>query len=318
MCRALDGLKAQTFPKDQWELLLIDNASKEPLAGRWDLSWHPQARHIREDKLGLASARLRGIEESEAELLLFVDDDNVLAADYCQKLCQIAGRFPQLGCVGAGQIEPEYEITPSPRLTAYLPLLALRTVSKVVWSNTPEDGLIPYGAGLAVRRQIAEKFRHSVRACEFRKLLGRNGDHLNSGEDDEFSWISCELGLGKGLFPELNLAHLIAARRIDKEYLLRVQEGNGFSHTLLNWLHERPIREPSPPPPALKKVIWGFLRGSPSNFFYEGLRWWNGRATDPIEIEFARARDKGIRRAVEMIKQNSGGVTTPISNSSSL
>jgi hypothetical protein len=46
--RVLDALKAQTLPKEQWELLLIDNASKEPLAESWDLSWHPHARHIRE------------------------------------------------------------------------------------------------------------------------------------------------------------------------------------------------------------------------------------------------------------------------------
>src|ERR1022692_4717847 len=82
--RTLDALKAQTLPKEQWELLLIDNASKEPLADTWDLSWHPQARHIREEALGLTRARLCGISQSKGELLVFVDDDNVLSADYLE------------------------------------------------------------------------------------------------------------------------------------------------------------------------------------------------------------------------------------------
>src|SRR6266481_7107559 len=82
--RALEALKGQTLSKDQWELLLVDNASKENLAERFDLSWHPHARHIREDELGLTPARLRGITESIGKLLVFVDDDNVLSLDYLE------------------------------------------------------------------------------------------------------------------------------------------------------------------------------------------------------------------------------------------
>ena len=58
--RVLDALKAQTLPKERWELLLIDNASNEPLSGEWDLSWHPHARHIREIQFinGLTAGQL--------------------------------------------------------------------------------------------------------------------------------------------------------------------------------------------------------------------------------------------------------------------
>jgi glycosyltransferase involved in cell wall biosynthesis len=59
----LDGLGRQTLPLNQWELLLVDNASKENLAERFDLSWHPHAHQIREHELGLTPARLRGIGE---------------------------------------------------------------------------------------------------------------------------------------------------------------------------------------------------------------------------------------------------------------
>ena len=59
--RTLEHLRQQTLPPEQWELLLIDNASDTDLARQYDLTWHPQGRHLREPVLGLTAARLAGI-----------------------------------------------------------------------------------------------------------------------------------------------------------------------------------------------------------------------------------------------------------------
>ena len=59
--RVLDGLRNQTLPLHKWELLIMDNASRLPLASSWDISWHPTARHIVESELGVSWARQRGI-----------------------------------------------------------------------------------------------------------------------------------------------------------------------------------------------------------------------------------------------------------------
>src|ERR1700685_2968773 len=88
--RVLEALDKQTFPKEDWELLLIDNASKERLADVWNLSWHPIARHVRENELGLTAARLRGIAEARADILIFVDDDNVLRSDFLANTLEIS------------------------------------------------------------------------------------------------------------------------------------------------------------------------------------------------------------------------------------
>jgi glycosyltransferase involved in cell wall biosynthesis len=61
LARALAALRKQTLPLAEWELLLIDNASAEPLAGRFDLTWHPNGRIVCEEKLGLSHARARGV-----------------------------------------------------------------------------------------------------------------------------------------------------------------------------------------------------------------------------------------------------------------
>src|SRR5690348_10184642 len=108
---AIDALRNQTLPKKQWELILVDNASEQPLSEAWDLSWHPSARHIRETELGIAIARQRGIKESTAELIVFVDDDNVLAPDYLSAVINICEQWPQLGVWG-GSIAPKFEVEP--------------------------------------------------------------------------------------------------------------------------------------------------------------------------------------------------------------
>ena len=143
--RVLDALKAQTLPKEQWELLLVDNASVKPLARSWDLSWHPQARQIREDELGLTPARLRGIAEAEGGLLVFIDDDNILAPDYLERAAAIPGSYSHIGVFGAGTLEPEFEEEPEPAVRPWLRMLALRTVSRPTWTNNVADYFVRLG-----------------------------------------------------------------------------------------------------------------------------------------------------------------------------
>jgi GT2 family glycosyltransferase len=103
--RVLDGLAQQTLDAAQWEFLIIDNASKNPLEGSVDLSFHQPSRMIREETVGLTAARLRGIRESTSKVLVFIDDDNVLAPDYLTHVATIDREWPVLGTWG-GQILP--------------------------------------------------------------------------------------------------------------------------------------------------------------------------------------------------------------------
>src|SRR5580658_4155290 len=82
--RAVKSLQNQTLPASRWEFLVVDNQSSPPLSQMVDLSWHPQARVIVETSRGIAAARGRAMREFASELLLFVDDDNVLAPDYLE------------------------------------------------------------------------------------------------------------------------------------------------------------------------------------------------------------------------------------------
>jgi glycosyltransferase involved in cell wall biosynthesis len=237
--RTLEALKAQTLPAKDWELLLVDNASKEPLAGRIDLSWHPHARQVREEKMGLTHARLCGIIESKADLLVFVDDDNVLRADYLAASLKIAADYPKLGAWN-GSTLPEFEVEPAAELCPWLAGLLIEKLTAPIQATTVRGGpALPTGAGLAVRRPVALRYREEVLHDPLRQALDRSGKALGSGGDSDLALSGYALGLGTGRFPELELTHLIPARRLEMEYLEALHEGFGYGGIVLVAIYER-------------------------------------------------------------------------------
>jgi Glycosyl transferase family 2 len=235
--RVLGALAAQTLPTAQWELLLIDNASDQRLALPGHLSWHPRARLIREDLLGLTPARLRGIAESDGDMLVYVDDDNLLAPDYLRTAIGLFEAHPFLGTIGPGVLEPEFAVAPPPRLEPYLGLLALRSSPQALWSSNPTDrASVPWGAGLCVTRPVAQAYRQLVEQLAHEAPLDRRGQRLFGNGDVAFSWAAAQIGQGFGVFPQLRATHLIRAERLTPSYLLRLVHDNAFSNTVSDYL----------------------------------------------------------------------------------
>jgi len=233
--RVLVALRVQSLPSAEWELILVDNASSAPLADIVDLSWHPNGRHVREDQPGLTAARLRGIDEASASLLVFVDDDNVLADDYLVRALEIADSCSFLGAWG-GRIVGEYEVAPPAWSAPYLGLLAIRDLTEARWSNVESDWESqPYGAGLCVRSTVADAYRSELKSDVLRRGLDRSGASLLSGGDTDLVLTSVRFGQGWGVFPQLALTHLIPAGRLTERYLLALSEGRAASAAIMNF-----------------------------------------------------------------------------------
>jgi glycosyltransferase involved in cell wall biosynthesis len=238
----LDALRNQSLSKDRWELLLVDNASEAPLASEWELTWHPNARHVFETELGLASARRRGIYEARSDLLVFVDDDNILDPDYLSEALRIKVEWPMLGVWGSGAIIPEFESHPPDRLKRLLPHLALREYDRVYWGNVPHCiESMPWGAGMCVRRSVAAEYDRLDRESSVR-ISDRRGKSLMSGGDTEICWVACNVGLGTGTFPQLRVTHLIPKERTVEKYLLNLMEAKVITTILLDfkWMGQVP------------------------------------------------------------------------------
>lgn len=222
--RVLEALRMQSLPLERWELLVIDNRSDESLAGSLDLSWHLQARVVREEELGVSQARLTGIRESKGDLVVFVDDDNVLKADYLENALRIASSWPQLGS-WSGRVVPEFEIQPEDALRPHLWRICIREISSDKWGNTGEFDTLPWGAGMCMRRQILRQYyQESYSKPEIPGFSRRGKQFLASGEDIHIAKIGLNMGLGCGVFCSLELTHLIPPSRIQESYLLKLIE----------------------------------------------------------------------------------------------
>lgn len=263
--RVLEALRAQTLPRHKWELLVIDNASDRVLAKEWDMSWHPQSRHVREDELGVTPARLRGIAGANGELLVFVDDDNLLEQDYLETALEIAQEYPFLGAWG-GTIRGEFEIEPEEWTWELLSCLPLREWPGPIWTNNPGEIMTqPSGAGLCFRRAVAAEYTRQVSADPRRRRLGRVGDtgaflaaagakaHRKiqaTGEDNDLIETSCDLGMGFGNFPSLILTHLIPKQRLQPEYLIRLRQSCTLTSVMLQYFRSGKV----PPEPRRLRV----------------------------------------------------------------
>jgi GT2 family glycosyltransferase len=296
LTRVLQALREQTLPITEWELLLVDNCSSKPLTC-FDLSWHTNAIYIREDTLGLTPARLCGITHARGEILVFVDDDNLLCPLYLETCLTIAAKFNFLGVWGGQQLS-ELEIVPPPFLLPFVSTyLACRRCDRVTWTNSFFADVMPVGAGMCVRLNIALLYKAHVEGNNISSRLGRKGDLLTSGDDYDLAFTACDHGLGMGVFPELTLTHIIPATRLQPTYILRLLEGNSYSLTLLR--HSRGL----PVVTANRGVIWKSLR-----LLYRVAR------GQQFQMRAQAARERGIKRALKSLEHCDSQITPTACN----
>jgi glycosyltransferase involved in cell wall biosynthesis len=224
--RALDALAAQTFPRDRWSIVLVDNASTREIEPR---QRDYRIRTVRENRLGLTWARLRGVLEADAPLLVFVDDDNVLAPDYLAEACEIAVRYPTLGAFG-GKSVAEWEDGHAPPgwVVEFQHNLAIRDLGETEMlveasktSGYPASA--PIGAGMVVRKAALEGWTRSANLGM--TAPDRSGATLTSGGDNEIVLHCLASGYDVGYFPRLALTHLMPPSRRRREYLGRLNYG---------------------------------------------------------------------------------------------
>ncbi len=275
LARVLEALKAQMLSTNNWELLIVDNASENPVSASHNISWHPNARHVRKENVGLTRARLRGIAESSADLLIFVDDDNVLAENYLDATIQIATDWPYLGAWGGQQI-PEFE-GGEPREVWKRDFWTSRLVRNI-WSNNYDRQAAPVGAGICIRRAVAMKYAECVAPDSLRSSLGRSGVGMNSSEDIDMAFTACDLGFGTGKFAALSLIHLIPQQRLSDDYLFRLIEGIAYSEAIVLAVRGNPPTKIS----RVDRLVE----------FYKSLR------IDELQRRMARARALGRTRAL--------------------
>jgi len=208
---------------------------------------------VTEPQPGLTHARRRGLDAARGDLVVFVDDDNVLAPSYLAEVVTAFAANPRLGALG-GRNVPEFEEPPPPWWQPEFDgLLACRDLGDqplvAADRRDPQTGLrlyptfAPVGAGMALRMAAARAWLDDADA---HRLPDRRGGELSSGGDNDIVLSALRAGWEVAYSPHLKLTHLIPAARLQRAYLARLNRGIACS-----WVQvlQRHVACPWPPVP---------------------------------------------------------------------
>jgi glycosyltransferase involved in cell wall biosynthesis len=213
-----------------WSFLVVDNASTDSTAEVVDAhrSRHllPGLRRVLEYEQGLTPARRRGVRETRAPWVAFVDDDNFLEPGWLDAIADTIRLRPDAGAIG-GRVVLDWERPPPTIFKRFGFCFAEQDPGGVAREL---DNLV--GAGMVVRREALVECGWLERPL----LADRVGKRLISGGDVEIAQRIRGAGYPLWFTPEAMLRHRIPASRVSWHYLIRVNYGLGGSEALVGAL----------------------------------------------------------------------------------
>jgi glycosyltransferase involved in cell wall biosynthesis len=275
LAMALEGLRAQEFPPEDFEVVVVDNGStdgtRELVSARAESSMN--VAYIFEPRLGLSIARNTGWLTAVGTWVAFLDDDAIPERDW---LTRIAAAFehvsPTPSCVG-GRVEPIYEVTP-PEWAKGSMLDLLTVVDHARDPFFVKDvlhGPKLVGANMAVHKAALS------RAAGFHPGLGRVGDSLLSGEEVLLQLQLENFGLPIYYDPAILVRHHVSADRLTRQWLKKRSFWGGVGDSLISFLNR-------PPTPwwALRTLSWSIRSALKSPLSVVALL---SSSTDPRRIQ---------------------------------
>lgn len=207
LAEALTSLRTQTFT--DWEVLIVDDASATPVTINEEDKRIHVLRHS--SSQGGAAAKNTGIKNASAEILTFLDDDDLYASLYLERALGILDRNPNLDVVfmgvswfGAAGVWGQRNYDE-----------AMAKVLSIAQGKTLENGVIAFGESLlcALLKSVPMAFQRPVVR---KRALERIGQYRT----DCLLW-DCDWAISATL-------NASTALLLDGLYLQRA-EGQGYS-----------------------------------------------------------------------------------------
>jgi GT2 family glycosyltransferase len=185
LARTLAALRAMDVPQDQLEILVVDSG---PLAGGSEhVAEAHSARYSRRPDDGVSAARNQGASLASGELLLFVDDDIVVAPDNLRRHQAIHREHERCLVSGHWEFDPELR-----RRLDQTPLGRFRLSYEDLY-NRPAGVHSDHRTGQVHPRSLAAS-NLSVRADVFRSLGGFDERFPVGAEDQDLTWRAARDG----------------------------------------------------------------------------------------------------------------------------
>jgi len=211
--QTLAGIAQQQFPRDHFEILVIDNNSTdhtrtvvEEFAGS-----HPAPRYLRETEQGLDYARNRAIAEARGEIIVFGDDDILVQPDWLAQMAVplMADGAQRIGAVG-GEVIPVFPDGLPDWVREWHAPLAFRADTGPLESRHS-----PMGANLAFPAWVFAK------VGRFHTALDRAAGNYFSGGDSEMIRRIRAAGYEVWFSPAAAVKHQMPASRTTFRYARR-------------------------------------------------------------------------------------------------
>jgi len=214
--RAIDSLARQTLNRSDYEILVVDNGSRDDTRRRVEDKLHsiPNLRCVYEPRVGLSVARNTGLASSRGRILTFMDDDAIACPGYLEEILRIFQAVQPSPGLLCGPVEPIW----GAQRPAWLIDDLLGYYSVLNWSASPralkEDEWIA-GANFAGARDV-------ISACGcFDERLGRKGTSLLCGEDTALTERIRKAGYIAYYAPSVVVQHHIHPERLSKAWFYK-------------------------------------------------------------------------------------------------
>ena len=250
--RALTRLEElRVAPHRRWELIVVDNASTDATADV--IARHADSLPLRggyEPVAGHSRARNRALATARGALVLWLDDDVEVDADWAEAYLRAAAEWPAAAFYG-GPIANHLLADPPRWVRANLDLLAspygLRRLGDFV-GRLPDDKR-PFGANMATRRDLFPEFR-------FREELGRHGGDLMMSDETQFFDELTKAGHFGVWVGDARVAHAVTPERMTAAFVRGWSRGNARSTRLARRLANSEL----PPLPSFARLLGRYLR----------------------------------------------------------
>jgi len=233
---ALESVIRQDLPAADWECVVVSNNSTDDTVARFGdfAARYPglNLRLVTEDGPGVSYARNRGIAETSAPLLVFIDDDERINPGFLRAYADFFDAHPD-AVVAGGRIIAEYVTGRPAWLSKYTEMPIANPMDFGNAVRPFPAGRVPGGGNMAFRRSAA------LRYGGFDPSLGRVGRMLIGGEENDFFERLMRGGETCWYVPGAVMWHIIPPEKLTESYFRRLCYNVGVSQRLRAGMYRR-------------------------------------------------------------------------------
>lgn len=233
---ALESVIRQDLPAADWECVVVSNNSTDDTVARFGdfAARYPglNLRLVTEDGPGVSYARNRGIAETSAPLLVFIDDDERINPGFLRAYADFFDAHPD-AVVAGGRIIAEYVTGRPAWLSKYTEMPIANPMDFGDAVRPCPAGRVPGGGNMAFRRSAA------LRYGGFDPSLGRVGRMLIGGEENDFFERLMRGGETCWYVPGAVMWHIIPPEKLTESYFRRLCYNVGVSQRLRAGMYRR-------------------------------------------------------------------------------